>query len=152
MRIIQVVHQFLPQHLAGTEVYTYNLSQELSQRHQVWIYTREDSPIPDPEEPHETDEVYDGLPVRRVYFNPPNLQGNLLGLFLNRTQNKTIEAFFARFLEENGLPSTCPERAVKLLTWARAIQEWLSGRGYNVRSFGHESTHKTGENGSENTG
>jgi len=56
---------------------------------------------------------------------------------------------FARFLEENGLPSTCPERAVKLLTWARAIQEWLSGRGYNVRSFGHESTHKTGENGSE---
>jgi len=112
MRIIQVVHQFLPRHLAGTEVYTYNLAQELSQRHQVWIYTREDSPIP--EEPHETDEVYDGLPVRRVYFNPPGLQGDLLpryitfsgnvsgllGLFLNRTQNKTIEAFFARFLTE----------------------------------------------------
>jgi glycosyltransferase involved in cell wall biosynthesis len=98
MRIIQVVHQFLPRHLAGTEVYTYNLAKELSQRHQVWVYTREDSPIP--EEPHETDEVYDGLPVRRVYFNPPNLQGNLLGLFLNRTQNKTIEAFLARFLEE----------------------------------------------------
>jgi glycosyltransferase involved in cell wall biosynthesis len=98
MRLIQVVHQFLPQHLAGTEVYTYNLAQELSQRHQVWVYAREDSPSL--EEPHETNEVYDGLPVRRVYFNPPGLQGNLLGLFLNRTQNKTIEARFARFLAE----------------------------------------------------
>lgn len=56
---------------------------------------------------------------------------------------------FARFLEANDLPSTCPERAVKLLTWGRAIQEWLGEHGYNVRSFGDESTHKTGENDGE---
>ena len=70
MRIVQVVHQFLPRHLAGTEVYTYSLARELSRRHQVWVYTREDGFFS--EELQEEDAAYDGLPIRRVYFN---LQG-----------------------------------------------------------------------------
>jgi len=98
MRIIQVVHQFLPQHLAGTEVYTYNLAQELSQRHQVWIYCREDGCFS--EELHEEDTAYDGIPLRRVYFNLHGLQANLLNQSLIRFRNPVIERSFARFLEE----------------------------------------------------
>ncbi len=41
MKILQVVHGFPPENTAGTEVYTYNLSRELSKRHQVSVFYRE---------------------------------------------------------------------------------------------------------------
>ena len=37
MRILQVVHGFLPERRGGTEIYTYNLSKELSKNHEVHI-------------------------------------------------------------------------------------------------------------------
>lgn len=40
MRILQVVHSLPFLNQAGTEVYTYNLSLELSKRHQVYIFSR----------------------------------------------------------------------------------------------------------------
>ncbi|MEK6733361.1 MAG: glycosyltransferase family 4 protein [Candidatus Omnitrophota bacterium] len=40
MRIIQLVHSFPPYTVAGTEVYTYELSQELQKRHKVFIFFR----------------------------------------------------------------------------------------------------------------
>jgi len=40
MRILQVVHGFPPNNLAGTEVYTYNLSRELAKRHNVFVFHR----------------------------------------------------------------------------------------------------------------
>lgn len=40
MRILQVVHGFLPHNMAGTEIYTYNLSKELSRRHNVCVFHR----------------------------------------------------------------------------------------------------------------
>ena len=43
MKIIQVVHGFPPNNFAGTEVYTYNLSQELSKKHQIYIFHRIDN-------------------------------------------------------------------------------------------------------------
>jgi glycosyltransferase involved in cell wall biosynthesis len=98
MRIVQVVHQFLPRHLAGTEVYTYSLARELSRRHQVWVYTREDGFFS--EELQEEDAAYDGLPIRRVYFNLQGLEANLLNQSLIRFRNPVIERSFARFLEE----------------------------------------------------
>lgn len=40
MKILQVVHSFLPYTVAGTEVYTYRLSKELMKRHEVAIFFR----------------------------------------------------------------------------------------------------------------
>lgn len=40
MRILQVVHSLPFLNQAGTEVYTYNLSLELSKRHEVYIFSR----------------------------------------------------------------------------------------------------------------
>jgi len=40
MKILQVIHSFPPYNTAGSEVYTYNLSQELSKRHWVFVFHR----------------------------------------------------------------------------------------------------------------
>jgi len=40
LRILQVVHSFPPHNIAGTEVYTCNLSRELAKRHEVSIFHR----------------------------------------------------------------------------------------------------------------
>lgn len=40
MKILQVVHSFPPQNMAGTEIYTYNLSKELSKNNEVFVFYR----------------------------------------------------------------------------------------------------------------
>ncbi|MBL7130475.1 MAG: glycosyltransferase family 4 protein [Candidatus Omnitrophica bacterium] len=40
MRILQVVHGFPPHNMAGAEIYTYNLSKELSKRNEVFVFYR----------------------------------------------------------------------------------------------------------------
>ena len=40
MRILQVVHSFPPHNMAGTEIYTYNLSKELSKKSEVFVFYR----------------------------------------------------------------------------------------------------------------
>ncbi len=67
LRILFVVHDFLPRHAAGTEIYTYNLSQQLSQRHDVHLLFCEAR--------HEQKRytvskgVIDGLPYTEVVHN-----------------------------------------------------------------------------------
>ena len=41
MRILQVVHDFLPNVTGGTEIYTYSLSKELSKRHDVHLFFKD---------------------------------------------------------------------------------------------------------------
>lgn len=41
MKILQVIHDFLPAHNAGSEIYTYNLSRELAKRHDVVVFCTE---------------------------------------------------------------------------------------------------------------
>ena len=98
MRIAQVVHWFLPRHLAGTEIYTYGLARELSKRHELHIYCREDGFLD--RELYETDEVYEGLPVRRVYFNLIGVKANPANQALIEFKNSTIEGSFRRFLDQ----------------------------------------------------
>jgi len=69
MRILHVVHYFLPTHVAGVEVYTFHLAREQAKRHTVSIFTREDGHFTAPIRA-EDDRVGE-LPVRRVYFNRP---------------------------------------------------------------------------------
>ena len=45
MKIVQVIHGFPPYNMAGSEVYTYNLSRELAKKDEVYIFHR----IADPE-------------------------------------------------------------------------------------------------------
>jgi glycosyltransferase involved in cell wall biosynthesis len=40
MRIFQVVHSLPPQNFAGTEIYTYELSKQLSKRHDIYVFYR----------------------------------------------------------------------------------------------------------------
>jgi len=40
MRILQIVHSFPSENMAGTEIYTYNLSKELSRNHDVSVFYR----------------------------------------------------------------------------------------------------------------
>ena len=98
MRIAQVVHWLPPRHLAGVEVYTQYLSQELQKRHRVDLYCREDGFSDRPL--HEVDELYQGLPLRRVYANPSGKLDRLLSKPFVQFRNAKVEASFARFLDE----------------------------------------------------
>ena len=44
MRILQVVHSFLPHTMAGTEVYSYRLSKELAKKHELFVFFRVNNP------------------------------------------------------------------------------------------------------------
>lgn len=44
MKILQVVHSFLPHTMAGTEIYSYRLSKELAKKHDVFVFYRINNP------------------------------------------------------------------------------------------------------------
>lgn len=89
-RIVQVVHDFLPGYPHGTENYTYHLSKELQKISKVYIFCRErkDSFGKD----LSRDELFDGLPVRRLYFNPPLI-------FEATYRNSFVDKEFEYFLD-----------------------------------------------------
>lgn len=66
-RVLQVVHDFLPRHRAGVEIYVASLARELARRHHVTILTTEY----DPRRRHGdlAWRVYDGVPVVEVVNN-----------------------------------------------------------------------------------
>ena len=45
MKILEVIHGFPPYYMAGSEVYAYTLSQELSKFHNVYVFTRIENPF-----------------------------------------------------------------------------------------------------------
>lgn len=48
MRILQVIHGYPPHYMAGSEVYTYNLTNELAKHAEIAVFTRIENPyIPD---------------------------------------------------------------------------------------------------------
>jgi glycosyltransferase involved in cell wall biosynthesis len=97
VRILQVVHWFLPRHTSGSEIYVAQLSASLGQRHEVAVFCREDG---HPESLFfEEEESFQGLLVRRVYYNPPTGPGYLARKAMARVRNRLIEESFARFLE-----------------------------------------------------
>jgi glycosyltransferase involved in cell wall biosynthesis len=66
-RLLHAVHDFLPRHAAGSEVYVANLCQALGQDHHVWVLAAEF----DPDRPHAslTWRVHDGLAVVELVNN-----------------------------------------------------------------------------------
>ncbi|SFM30761.1 glycosyltransferase family 4 protein [Methanolobus profundi] len=87
-----VIHGFPPFYMAGSEVYTYNLCQELTKNNEVYVFTRIENPYEDPYTYY--DEDYHGLKVRRV--NKPLRDYTLTDKYLD----PKIDAVFETFLEE----------------------------------------------------
>lgn len=67
LRVLHAVHDFLPRHCAGSEIYVRDLARELAARHDVFVTAAEY----DPAAPHGTIRwrVCDGLPVVEVVNN-----------------------------------------------------------------------------------
>jgi len=89
MRVLQVVHQFLPDYVGGTELYVAQLCRWLTaQGHQVALLTGGDMA---------GDTVWEGMPVTTV---PGGLRGpkGPGGLFLTGFRSPTAESAFRRLL------------------------------------------------------
>jgi glycosyltransferase involved in cell wall biosynthesis len=70
VKLLYVVHYFLPYHQAGTEIYTYTMAAEMAKRHEVTILTTEDADITPGEFRVERDK-YENIPVIRIYRSEP---------------------------------------------------------------------------------
>ncbi len=92
MRILQVIHQFLPKSQAGSEIYTYHLAKELSKRHEVHLFYPED----DPQERQYKiiNGKYDGLPYTQISY--PRRYFSLRGTYRNSKMDKV----FSKLLDE----------------------------------------------------
>jgi len=87
MKILHVIHGFPPFYMAGSEVYTYNLTRELAKRDDVFVFTRIENPF----EPAYTfyDETIDGVHIRRI--NKPQRDYTLEDKYLDE---KMEDCFF----------------------------------------------------------
>ena len=67
LRVLHAIHDFLPRHRAGSEIYALDLMRELARRHDVWLVTAEY----DPAVPHGTIRwrTVEGLPVAEIVNN-----------------------------------------------------------------------------------
>ncbi len=67
MKILLIIHDFLPRHMAGSEIYTYKLAKELSGRHDVALYFTEHRPECEQYSLNKGD--YDGLQFFEATYN-----------------------------------------------------------------------------------
>jgi glycosyltransferase involved in cell wall biosynthesis len=91
MRILLVAHYFLPRHVAGTELYTLRLAQELRKEHEVALFCSEIDP--DAQSYAVRTREYEGIPVTEVVNN------HAYWRFHETYSNPRIEALFAAELE-----------------------------------------------------
>ena len=98
MKILFVIHQYLPRHCAGTEVYTHSLVRELSKRHEVSVYCHE--PALDGGSVPYVSETYEGIQVRRVAAWVAGHKPRPWDVFRNSYRNPVIEADFCRMLAD----------------------------------------------------
>jgi glycosyltransferase involved in cell wall biosynthesis len=92
VKILLVVHYYLPRHQAGTEIYTRHLARALAHEHEVRIFTSEDGVVSD-RRFAVTDDEHEGIPVRRlVHPGPPD--------FLRSYSDPEFDAEFGRTLDQ----------------------------------------------------
>ncbi|MDP8259981.1 MAG: glycosyltransferase family 4 protein [Candidatus Gygaella obscura] len=93
MKILFIVHNFLPYSFAGTEVYAYNLAKELAKKHEVFIFHRvNDSSIAEYEL---SKDYFDGLTVFKM-----NNTCRSYNSFEDLYFNKNIEKVFLNVFEQ----------------------------------------------------
>jgi len=93
MKILQVVHSFVPDTFAGTEIHCYQLSKELSKKHEVAVFYRINDPCQ--EEYEIRKKQYQGLTVFTL-----NNTFKKCGSFQETYSNDAIDKAFARLLDE----------------------------------------------------
>ena len=70
MKILYVLHKFLPRYFSGTEIYTYNLAREMQRRgHAVQICCAEEVEKGTGDRIEAQDDTYNDLKVHRISFN-----------------------------------------------------------------------------------
>ena len=108
LRLLLVTHDFPPRSLGGTELYTYQLAQELRRRgHTVRVFCAER----DPQRPELeiTEDVHDGLPVTRLTVHrSPDLTGTF--------RNAPIGEVFGRYLANLAVDVVHVQHLVRLST------------------------------------
>jgi len=93
VKTLFVVHQFLPRHIAGSELYTYHLAKALQRRgHEVCVYTTE--AYVDRETSELTQKEWDGIPVWEAVHN------NTVATFEESYLDEEKEAQFRRVLDD----------------------------------------------------
>ena len=99
MKVLLVVHQYLPRHVTGTEQYVRSIAHGLqAQGEHVEILSYEplihlEAPG---EEQFERDEIVEGVPVRRMAVHPRHSANRELGDY----ENPVVGGMVARFLSE----------------------------------------------------
>ena len=97
MKILLVTHFFPPGHPGGTESYTYTLARALrGLGHAPQALCAEGWGQGDNWEPRQQDDVYDGIPVRRTFWNWARTPDP----FVYSYDNPEINRRFADWLEE----------------------------------------------------
>jgi glycosyltransferase involved in cell wall biosynthesis len=99
LRLLYVVHQFLPQHVTGTEQYVRSMARGMQALgHEVTVLSYEPVlPLVDPERTYiEEDEIVDGIPVRRVGLHLDILPNVALADYHNPMGSR----FLCRLLDE----------------------------------------------------
>jgi glycosyltransferase involved in cell wall biosynthesis len=92
MRILQVIHTFLPHHAAGSELYTFYLAQELRKRHSVYLLCTEVDHAK--AQYHYRRSSYQGLPYYEVIHN------HLYRRFEDTYADPRMDRIFTRILDE----------------------------------------------------
>lgn len=100
MKILQVIHQFLPRHQAGSELYTHALSKALiGRKHEVRVFTYEYGSSPDGSFLERS--TYNTVPVYRAYPRPPTIPRLYwVRAALDSFRNEAIGSQFADVLRE----------------------------------------------------
>jgi glycosyltransferase involved in cell wall biosynthesis len=92
MRILQIIHDFLPHHAAGSEMYCFYLSQELAREHEVHLFFTEiDHAKP---QYHRRQGSYEGLPFHEVIHN------HVYRRFEDTYADPRMDAVFGEVLDE----------------------------------------------------
>jgi glycosyltransferase involved in cell wall biosynthesis len=92
MKVVHVIHGYPPYYMAGSEVYTYNLTKELSKNLDVFVFSRIEDPYERPY--NETDEINGRINIRRI--NKPQRDYTLTDKYLDQQ----IDMAFKKYIDE----------------------------------------------------
>lgn len=95
MKILLVTHFFPPGHPGGTEAYTYSLARALQRLgHSPTVVCAEGWGIGNERQPHHADDVFDGIPVRRVHWNWEKTPDPFVFAYDNPEVNRRFASYF----------------------------------------------------------
>lgn len=92
MKVLQVIHGYPPYYMAGSEIYTYNLSNELAMTINVYVFTRTENPYEPPYTKY--DERIKQIKVRRI--NKPQRNYTLI----DKYQDPKMDDEFRQYMSD----------------------------------------------------